>query len=94
MKLTTKHDLVEEFELLLRPLMQHVYRMHHQYREIKSKDRLEKNEMLIQVDFSENYVCKYGEESQVGFAFPGSRFPGARESRSFYIPERERERCG
>jgi len=53
--------------------MQHVYRMHHQYREIKSKkDRLEKNEMLIQVDFSENYVCKYGEESQ-GMHFGASK---------------------
>lgn len=62
---TDVRGLFNEFESQIVPFMKHVYNMRHQYRTIKSKkENLRQNEMLLQIDFSENYVCKFSEEAQ------------------------------
>lgn len=62
---TSVTGLYSEFKLKIVPFMKHVYNMRHQYRSLKSKkDHLQQNEIVVQIDFSENYVCKFGEEAQ------------------------------
>ena len=44
---------------------QHVYRVWHQYEEsVKIKQNLPKNEIIVQMDFAENYSCKGGDDIQ------------------------------
>lgn len=60
------HDMVPSF-------MQHVCNIMHQYKSIKDqKKSMKSNELLIHVDFSENYQCKYTKEIQ-SCHFGGSR---------------------
>src|SRR6476469_1973897 len=62
---TDVRSLFTELKLQIEPFMKHVYNMRHQFCMIKSKkESLQQSEMIIQIDFSENYVCKYSEEAQ------------------------------
>lgn len=60
--------LRELFNLLLKTLpqhMQHISNIEHQYKVIDNlKQNLNVNELLIHIDFSENYECKYSREIQ------------------------------
>ena len=69
----TERDLVMHFMQSLAPFMRHIFVKEHQQDEMYAKKRgLRKNEAIIQVDFSENYVCKYAEEPQ-GMHFGASK---------------------
>ena len=63
---TTLSDLHEKFEIELKPrFTTHVYNIHHQYRTLRAlKEQLPADEVVIHIDFSENYTCRYGEEVQ------------------------------
>lgn len=58
-------DVLHRFNKLLAGFLKHVYNIRHQYKETKEKlENLGENEVLLKVDFSENYVCKQKEEVQ------------------------------
>lgn len=70
---TTKKGLVDVFKQLLPRFSCHVRNIRHQYKAIKHvKESLKTNEVLVHMDFSENYNLKYNEEVQ-SFHFGGSR---------------------
>lgn len=58
-------DLILETERELTNIAKHTYNMHHQHKTFKEiKSAMGENEALIVCDWSENYLCKYGEEVQ------------------------------
>ena len=59
-------ELCTKYESELKPrISKHMYNIHHQYAELKKlKEGLQPNEVMLHVDFSENYGCKSGEEIQ------------------------------
>ncbi|KAJ3612394.1 hypothetical protein NHX12_020670 [Muraenolepis orangiensis] len=62
---TTEHDLTKDFQERLLHFRRHVFNIKWQfdaYRELRRS--LKHNESLLHIDFSENYVCKYGKEIQ------------------------------
>lgn len=67
-------ELVTQFyDVLLQPYIQHCARIRHQASVIrKLKDNPCKKSLVVHVDFSENYNCKYGTEIQV-IHFGGNR---------------------
>jgi hypothetical protein len=59
------YELVNLFFLELPKYMMHLHYIRHQYREIdKIKKNLSNEDVLIHVDFSENYNCKFHREIQ------------------------------
>lgn len=67
------HELVNKFEEMLPTYMNHVARIRHQYAAIKRlKGRLLADDLLIHVDWSENYACKWTNEIQ-SCHFAGNR---------------------
>lgn len=57
--------LVNFLQARLNTFAPHAFRINHQYRQIRLvKDTLKDDELLIHVDFSENYVCQWGSEVQ------------------------------
>ncbi|XP_045489803.1 trichohyalin-like [Pieris rapae] len=66
-------QLVQDLEAALPVFFQHVGTIAHQYQAIQNiKNNLTINDVLIHVDFSENYCCKYNEEIQA-VHFGGAR---------------------
>ncbi|GBL78900.1 hypothetical protein AVEN_48877-1 [Araneus ventricosus] len=62
---TTKNGLVSAFEKQLLKFTCHVCIIKHQYRSIKFiKENLRIDKILLHMDFSENYSCKYTQEVQ------------------------------
>ena len=63
---TNVQGLLNDLKFLkMEPFLKHVYSVRYQYHAMKEKRETNKcNEMIIQIDFSENYVCKYREEAQ------------------------------
>lgn len=65
-EMTTKeHDLNKDFQERLLHFRRHVFNIKWQfdaYRELRRS--LKHNESLLHIDFSENYICKYGKEIQ------------------------------
>ena len=69
-KINTKsvlHDSVNNIcallESQLRELLPHQYRIYHQFKEIRNlKSKLASDECMLQIDFSQNYECKFGKE--------------------------------
>jgi hypothetical protein len=60
-----RHEMVDKFFLYLPEYMNHVGRIRHQYRTLKTlRSNLTTNEIYIHIDFSENYLCKYNREIQ------------------------------
>lgn len=71
---TTALNLVKEFKENINRFLVHLGNIKHQYTAIADlKNNLQSNEILIHIDFSENYSCKYSEEIQ------SVHFGGARE---------------
>ncbi|CAH0562959.1 unnamed protein product [Brassicogethes aeneus] len=69
----TKLELVKELNNTIGPYMKHCLTVSHQQKAITDiKQNLTSEEILIHVDFSENYECKYGEEIQ-SVHFGGSK---------------------
>ena len=63
--MSTTEELVTGTEKLLPAYMSHVYNVGHQYASMHEiKLQLAANEIMILIDFSENYRCKYSEEVQ------------------------------
>ncbi|XP_014677784.1 PREDICTED: uncharacterized protein LOC106817620 isoform X2 [Priapulus caudatus] len=62
----TMDELTDRFEENLgRKLARHVFNIRHQYQQLKlKKESLAENEMLMHIDFSENYTLKYHSEIQ------------------------------
>lgn len=70
---STKEHLVNDLKSTILILMQHIANKKHQYKEMDTlKENLGKNEVILHLDFSENYVCKYEKEIQA-FHFGGSK---------------------
>nr|CAI5836339.1 unnamed protein product [Callosobruchus analis] len=68
-----KGDLVQEFKRRLPNFCTHHFNMIHQYEIIREiKRNLSSQDVLIHMDFSENYVCKYSSEVQSAH-FGGSK---------------------
>ncbi|CAH1233436.1 unnamed protein product [Diabrotica balteata] len=64
-----KNDIVKNILNILQvqftPYMKHVFFMRHQQKELQRlKQFLQPNELLLQIDFSENYIAKYESEIQ------------------------------
>lgn len=71
--LTTKGKLFENLEKSVEPFFLHVRNIQHQFKAIDTiKNDLKFNEILLHIDFSENYLCKYSEEVQA-IHFGGSK---------------------
>ncbi|CAH2011519.1 unnamed protein product [Acanthoscelides obtectus] len=67
------NEMIFEFEGSIINFLKHKGRSLHQYNQIsKKKESLMPNEVMIHVDFSENYSLKHAEETQA-FHFGGSR---------------------
>ena len=79
-KVTTKiveecsvEELIDKFKKAINIVLPHDYRAYHQQQFVKKiKQNLTKNEAIINIDFSENYICKYNEEVQ-SVHFGGSK---------------------
>lgn len=70
---TTKNGLMSVFKQMWPKFASHVCNLRHQYQSIKKIKRdLSENEVLVRMDFSENYNCKYNNEIQ-SMHFGGSR---------------------
>lgn len=66
-------EFIDMLETALKDYMAHVSRNSHQYKTLKDlKANLSENDLVIHVDFSEKYSCKYATETQ-GVHFGGSR---------------------
>ncbi|CAH1111594.1 unnamed protein product [Psylliodes chrysocephalus] len=70
---TTKEILLQTLKSSIKDFLLHVRNIQHQYGVIKQlKNNLGTDEVLIHMDFSENYSCKYAEEVQSAH-FRGSK---------------------
>ena len=63
---STLHTLLEDFSTGLKEkLGKHVYNIRHQYAALRGlKEHLCENEVVLHVDFAENFLCKYSTEIQ------------------------------
>lgn len=69
----SKIELVKHFQLLLFPLMKHINNRNYQYKTLDDlKRNLNEREVVVHIDFSENFCCKYSAEVQ-SMHFGGSR---------------------
>lgn len=70
---STKENIVSTFKQAMPHFLKHLLNIRHQYNSVeKIKINLGENEVLIHMDFSENYLCKYGREIQSAH-FGGSK---------------------
>ena len=61
----TCQQLYDEFNDSLLPIRKHIYNIRHQYKALQTlREGLLDNEIIIHMDFSENYSCKYAKEIQ------------------------------
>ena len=62
----TLHTLLEDFSNQLKDkLGKHVYNIRHQYSTLRRlKENVGEDEIILHIDFAENYLCKYGSEIQ------------------------------
>ncbi|XP_045199124.2 uncharacterized protein LOC123553489 [Mercenaria mercenaria] len=61
----TIENLMEELESEMNKCCAHFFNIQHQYRSVTElKKRLTEKDVLIHIDFSENYTCKYESEVQ------------------------------
>lgn len=59
-------ELITSFEEKMKSFASHLYRVVHQCRQIRMvKSEIQPNELVLHVDFSENYTAKYGREVQM-----------------------------
>ena len=59
-------NLIEEIETFIKTkFLRHLYNIRHQYRELTQiKENLQERDVLLHIDFSENWACKYNKEIQ------------------------------
>lgn len=70
---SSKYQLVSVFQDQMTKFMKHVANIQHQFKVTSNiKNKLADDEVLVHIDFSENYSCKYSEEVQ-SVHFGGSR---------------------
>ncbi|CAH0555183.1 unnamed protein product [Brassicogethes aeneus] len=70
---TSKQQLANELKEAVSQLMQHIANRNHQYKQLDLiKHSLKNNEIILHMDYSENYVCKYEKEVQ-SLHFGGSK---------------------
>lgn len=87
--ITTIADAVDLLENDLKKYMIHLRNIEHQYLFVKNlKNNLSSEEMILHVDFSENYLCKYSREVQ-SFHFGGSRLPLSLHTGIAYLKKSE-----
>ncbi|KAK7131742.1 hypothetical protein R3I93_018339 [Phoxinus phoxinus] len=62
----TFHTLLEDFSMGLKEkLGKHVYNIRHQYAALRGlKENLSEDEVVLHIDFAENFLCKYSSEIQ------------------------------
>lgn len=62
----TLHTLLEDFSTdLKQKLGKHVYNIRHQYAALRGlKENLREDEVILHIDFAENFQCKYNSEVQ------------------------------
>jgi len=61
----TARELLQATENQMTAYMRHVFSISHQYRQLRDmRTQLRQNEVLIVIDFSENYLTKYSSEIQ------------------------------
>lgn len=62
----TLHTLLEDFSMGLKEkLGKHVYNIRHQYAALRGvKENLSEDEVVLHIDFAENFLCKYSSEIQ------------------------------
>lgn len=83
------YDLVERFHSTLSRIKRHVYNIWHQYRNYRNlRDKLTDEDCLIQIDFSENYLCRYGSEIQATH-FGGSHKQATLHTGILYVGQQE-----
>jgi len=69
----TVMNVISLLETSVYDYMSHLYRINHHFEVLKLlKENLSENDLVLHVDFSENYVCKLAKETQ-GMHFGGSR---------------------
>lgn len=70
---STKKEIVKLFFSDIDKFLKHVSNIVHQYEEVSNiKKNLKRNEILMHIDFSENYLCKFNREIQSAH-FGGSK---------------------
>ncbi|KAK3102947.1 hypothetical protein FSP39_015174 [Pinctada imbricata] len=63
-----KNEFIKMFEEQTKEFRGHVERVHKQYEEVKKlKENLPPNQIMVQMDFAENYSCKSVEEIQSAY---------------------------
>lgn len=69
----SKEVLAKEINSEISRACRHIFNIRHQYKTLKLlKEKLSHEEIMIHIDFSENYLCKYADEIQ-SMHFGGSR---------------------
>ena len=64
-KTQTLQEMLETFQQPMESLCRQVFNSRHQYREDTSKcDSLEKDECIIHIDLTDNYICRYTKRIQ------------------------------
>lgn len=63
------HKLSEDFSYQLTKKMgKHIQNIKHQYLSLKGlKENIKEDSIVLQIDFAENYICKYAEEIQATY---------------------------
>jgi hypothetical protein len=61
----TIQTLIEDFQASLKKTCRHLYNIKHQYIALRNlRENMDDNEVIVHIDFSENYSCKYDKEIQ------------------------------
>lgn len=86
----TVNELIKLFNSDMKKFKTHLFNVIHQYQQYKTciKD-LESNEIVVHIDFSENWVCKHNEEVQ-SMHFGSSKNQITLHTGVFYIKDTEK----
>ena len=84
-------DLVEACKKMLPNYLKHCFITRHQFQALQEiKDNLKRDEILINLDFSQNYSCKYGSEIQ-SIHFGASKRQVTLHTGGFYYRDQNEE---
>jgi len=82
-------DLVEKLHASLARIRKHLYNIGHQYRSYRElRGKLSEHDCMIQIDFSENFNCKFSREVQA-VHFGGSHKQATLQTGIFYVGQQE-----
>nr|CAH7752860.1 unnamed protein product [Callosobruchus chinensis] len=86
-------DLILKLQIDLKTFFHHVFKIVHQYNSIKSlKQSLTEKDVIIHMDFSENFATKYNQEIQA-FHFGGSRTQISLHTVVLYLKDSTSSHC-